>query len=52
VNARITLHLNLLYGLNLHHIHEALFKSAGLALRQALRLNPRIKTIPSTKGVL
>ncbi len=52
VNARITLHLNLLYGLNLHHIHEALFKSAGVALRQAVSLNPRIKTVPSTKGVL
>lgn len=52
VNARITLHLNLLYGSNLHHIHEALYKSAGLALRQALRLNPRIKSIPSTKGIL
>ena len=52
VNARITLHMILMYGNNLHHIHEALFKSAGLALRQALQLNPRVKSVPSTKGVL
>lgn len=52
MNARITLHFRLLYGGNLHHIHEALFKSAGLALRAALQRNPRIKSIPSTKGIL
>ncbi|MCD6384634.1 imidazoleglycerol-phosphate dehydratase HisB [Candidatus Sumerlaeota bacterium] len=52
MNARITLHFRLFYGTNLHHIHEALFKSAGLALRRALQHNPRIKSIPSTKGIL
>ncbi len=52
VNARITMHLTLVSGSNLHHIHEALFKSAGLALRRALQNNPRIKSVLSTKGVL
>ncbi len=52
VNARITMHMKLQYGTNLHHIHEALYKSAGLALRNALVHNPRVTSIPSTKGVL
>ena len=52
MNARVTMHIRLLEGGNMHHVHEALFKSAGLALRQALSCNPRITTIPSTKGIL
>lgn len=52
VNGRITLHLDLRYGHNLHHCLEALFKAFGRALRQAVQLDPRIKDIPSTKGML
>lgn len=52
VNARITLHLVLRYGKNAHHGIEALFKAFGRALDQALRLDPRVKGVPSTKGVL
>lgn len=52
VNARITLHLVLRYGKNAHHGIEALFKAFGRALDQALRLDPRVKDVPSTKGVL
>jgi len=50
--ARITLHMKLFYGENIHHIIEAIFKSFGMALRDATRKDERIKGIPSTKGVL
>lgn len=51
-NARINLHINLAYGRNSHHIIESIFKGLGRALDQATLKNPRIKGIPSTKGVL
>jgi imidazoleglycerol-phosphate dehydratase len=50
--ARITLHLNLLYGDNLHHKIEAIFKAFGRALREAASREDRIKGPLSTKGVL
>lgn len=52
VNARITLHLVLRYGKNAHHGIEALFKAFGRALDRALQIDPRVKGVPSTKGVL
>lgn len=51
-NSQITIHLNLLYGKNLHHIIEALFKAAGRALNQACAIDPRIEGVLSTKGRL
>ena len=51
-NARINLHINLAYGRNSHHIIESIFKGFGRALDQATLQNPRIKGVPSTKGVL
>lgn len=51
-NAAITLHLDLLRGKNAHHMLEALFKSAGLALYAASRIVDRGGAIPSTKEVL
>jgi imidazoleglycerol-phosphate dehydratase len=48
----ITLHINLQYGNNLHHIAEAIFKAFAWALRQATTVNQRIKGVPSTKGKL
>lgn len=50
--ARLTLHINALYGANTHHIIEAVFKATGRALRFALEKDPRSTGIPSTKGVL
>ncbi len=50
--ARITLHVNLLYGENLHHRIEAIFKAAGLALREAVTRDERVKGPLSTKGCL
>jgi imidazoleglycerol-phosphate dehydratase len=52
VNAEITLHVNMHYGENLHHIAEAVFKAVGRALAEATRLNPRIADVLSTKGSL
>jgi imidazoleglycerol-phosphate dehydratase len=52
-NAEMTLHVNLHYGKNLHHIAEAVFKAVGRALADATRLNPRATgLLPSTKGAL
>lgn len=48
----ITLHAAVLYGKNLHHQVEALFKALGRALREALEDDPRESGIPSSKGVL
>jgi imidazoleglycerol-phosphate dehydratase len=51
-NAEITLHVNMRYGENLHHIAEATFKAVARALAEATRLNPRITGVLSTKGTL
>ncbi|WP_300031611.1 imidazoleglycerol-phosphate dehydratase HisB [uncultured Roseobacter sp.] len=49
----ITLHVDMLHGLNSHHIAEAAFKAVARALRDALETDPRkADAIPSTKGAL
>ena len=49
----ITLHVDMLHGLNSHHIVEAAFKSVARALREAVEVDPRkAEDIPSTKGAL
>ena len=48
----ITLHINLAYGSNSHHIIEAVFKAFARALRQAASINPEISGVLSTKGML
>ena len=51
--AGITLHVELLYGVNNHHICESIFKGFARALRQAVAIDPKkADAIPSTKGVL
>lgn len=51
-NFGITLHVELLHGVNTHHIIEASFKALGKALDEALKTDERIDGIPSTKGIL
>lgn len=51
-HAGITLHIDLLYGTNLHHVVEAIFKGFGRALDAATCLDERRSGIPSTKGKL
>jgi len=49
----ITLHIELLYGENNHHICEAIFKGFARAMRQAVEVDPRKGgAVPSTKGQL
>jgi len=51
-NSGTTLHINVPYGSNRHHIIEAIFKATAKALDQATSLDERISGVPSTKGVL
>ena len=49
----ITLHVDLVHGLNSHHIAEAAFKAVARSLRIAVETDPRKSdVIPSTKGML
>lgn len=49
----ITLHVDMIHGLNSHHIAEAGFKAVARALREAVEPDPRREgAIPSTKGSL
>src|SRR5690625_961471 len=52
LEARCNLHVILHYGSNTHHMIEALFKALGRALDEAVRFDPRVKGVPSSKGVL
>lgn len=49
-NGGITLHQKCFYGVNAHHITEGLFKSLGLAVKDAVRIEG--DRVTSTKGVL
>lgn len=52
-HAGMTLHVDLLHGLNAHHIAEAAFKAVARALREAVEPDPRLgDALPSTKGAL
>ncbi len=52
-NAGVTLHVEMLYGDNSHHVAESCFKGLARALRAAVALDPGAKNeIPSTKGSL
>jgi imidazoleglycerol-phosphate dehydratase len=51
-NARITLHLTIERGTNVHHMIEAAFKAAARALRDAVAVDPAEEGVPSTKGTL
>ena len=50
--AGMDLHIHLLYGSNLHHSIEAIFKAAARALDAASRVDSRQSGIQSTKGSL
>jgi imidazoleglycerol-phosphate dehydratase len=51
-NAGIDLHVELRYGRNPHHVVEAIFKGLARALRQAVEIDPRVKGLPTVKGIL
>lgn len=51
-HARINLHIDLIRGSNAHHAVEAIFKAVARAIRTAVAIDPGVRGIPSTKGVL
>ncbi|MEE4154871.1 MAG: imidazoleglycerol-phosphate dehydratase HisB [Erythrobacter sp.] len=52
-SAGLTLHIELLYGSNNHHICESIYKGFARAMRIAVERDPRkAGAIPSTKGQL
>jgi imidazoleglycerol-phosphate dehydratase len=51
-HGRLNIHLEALRGRNAHHIAETLFKSSSRALSMAVSIDPRVQTVPSTKGTL
>ncbi len=48
--SRIALHLDIVRGVNKHHIAESIFKSFAVALRESIKIEDN--SIPSTKGVI
>ena len=51
-SAMMNINIRVIDGVNAHHMMEAMFKACGRALCEAVSKNPRIKGIPSTKGVI
>jgi imidazoleglycerol-phosphate dehydratase len=50
--ALCNLHMEVQHGENAHHILEAMFKAFARAVRQAVAIDPRDASVPSTKGTL
>lgn len=48
----LTLHIRVLYGSNVHHIIEAIFKAFARAVAEAAAMDSRVKGVMSSKGVL
>jgi len=51
-SAKLTLHVSVRYGSNVHHMIEAAFKAFARALRVAVSIDPEETGVPSTKGTL
>ena len=52
VKGGMNLHINVKYGENEHHVLEAVYKSAGRALKQAVSIDTGRSGVRSSKGVL
>ena len=52
VEGRLNVHLREIYGDEVHHVCEGVFKSFARALRQAVSRDPREKGLPSSKGAI
>ena len=52
VHAGLTLHIRILYGANVHHQIEAIFKALARALAEAVAPDPRVHGVMSSKGAL
>jgi imidazoleglycerol-phosphate dehydratase len=51
-NAKMNLHIELIYGEDSHHSMEAIFKALARAVSMAIGKGKKADEIPSTKGVL
>ena len=45
-------HVEILYGRDSHHMAEAIFKGLARALDAAMKIDPRVSGVPSTKDLL
>lgn len=52
LEARMNVHVIVHYGQNTHHMIEAIFKALARAIDDAITKDPRVKGVPSTKGLL
>ncbi len=50
--ARMNLHIAQLYGRDIHHAHEAVFKGVAKALDHAKQHDPRVQGLPSSKNLI
>jgi len=50
MQAGMNLQAEILYGRDVHHQIEAIFKGLARALEEACRRDSRVKGVPSTKG--
>ncbi|MEN9282586.1 MAG: imidazoleglycerol-phosphate dehydratase HisB [Verrucomicrobiota bacterium] len=51
-NVLANVHVEILYGRDAHHMAEAVFKGLARALDAAMRIDPRVTGVPSTKESL
>lgn len=49
---RMNLHIAHLYGKDIHHAHESVFKAVAKSLDMAVTVDPRVTGVPSSKGSL
>ena len=52
VKAGLNLHIRMISAGETHHVFESVFKGFARALAEAVSIDPRVKGVPSTKGVL
>ena len=50
--AKMNLHIAQLYGEDIHHAYESVFKGVARALYMACSFDPRVSGVPSSKGML
>lgn len=48
----VNMHVDIMRGEDTHHAIEAVFKAVARALREAVKIDRRVKGVPSTKGKL
>jgi len=51
-NSGINMHVDIIRGEDTHHIIEAVFKAFARAMKDAVKIDKRVKGVPSTKGKL